>query len=87
MTGEPLIRRADDNPETLKSRLQAYHKQTFPLVEYYTQRSLHRSIDASLDSNTVFANIKKIFSSAHCEYSLTFSFVANFDFFFRRSMF
>lgn len=65
LTGEPLIRRADDNPETLKKRLEAYHAQTFPLVGYYTTRNLHRQIDASLDSNTVFANIKNIFSNAH----------------------
>jgi adenylate kinase family enzyme len=35
ITGEPLIRRSDDNAETLVKRLEAYHKQTSPLVEYY----------------------------------------------------
>nr|XP_017016126.2 adenylate kinase-like [Drosophila takahashii] len=35
VTGEPLIRRSDDNAEALKKRLEAYHKQTRPLVDYY----------------------------------------------------
>lgn len=35
-TGEPLVQRADDSEETVKRRLQIYHAQTVPLVEYYT---------------------------------------------------
>jgi adenylate kinase len=35
LTGEPLERRADDNAATLPTRLDAYHKQTSPLVDYY----------------------------------------------------
>nr|Q3ASD2.1 RecName: Full=Adenylate kinase; Short=AK; AltName: Full=ATP-AMP transphosphorylase; AltName: Full=ATP:AMP phosphotransferase; AltName: Full=Adenylate monophosphate kinase [Chlorobium chlorochromatii CaD3] len=35
-TGEPLVQRADDSEETVKKRLQIYHAQTAPLVEYYT---------------------------------------------------
>ena len=34
-TGEPLILRDDDRPETVKHRLEVYRKQTRPLVEYY----------------------------------------------------
>ena len=33
--GEPLIKRSDDNPETLKKRLSQYHGLTSPLVNYY----------------------------------------------------
>uniref|UniRef100_A0A8C7YI28 Adenylate kinase 2 n=1 Tax=Oryzias sinensis TaxID=183150 RepID=A0A8C7YI28_9TELE len=36
VTGEPLIRRSDDNETTLRSRLDAYHRQTAPLVQYYS---------------------------------------------------
>lgn len=64
MTGEPLIRRADDNPETLKKRLEAYHRQTMPLVSYYQRRGLHHGVDAALDSKTVFSNIRSIFEKA-----------------------
>jgi adenylate kinase len=35
-TGEDLIQRADDKEETVKSRLDVYHSQTRPLVEYYS---------------------------------------------------
>eukprot|EP00892_Ulva_mutabilis_P001065 jgi/Ulvmu1/1095/UM106_0011.1 len=36
ITGEPLIRRKDDNADTLKSRLQAFHKQTAPVLDHYS---------------------------------------------------
>ncbi len=35
-TGEPLIQRADDEEETVRNRLDVYHRQTEPLVDYYT---------------------------------------------------
>ncbi len=35
ITGEALVQRDDDNEETVRSRLDVYHKQTQPLVEYY----------------------------------------------------
>ncbi|RUM80303.1 MAG: adenylate kinase, partial [Candidatus Thioglobus sp.] len=35
ITGEELVQRADDNEETVKSRLDVYHEQTQPLVDYY----------------------------------------------------
>jgi len=35
VTGEPLIQRADDNEETVKKRIAAYHAVTKPLVNYY----------------------------------------------------
>lgn len=61
ITGEPLIRRSDDNPEALKKRLEAYHKQTKPLTDYYALRHLHFAVDASQKANKVFANIDSIF--------------------------
>ena len=35
VTGEPLIQRDDDREETVRKRLQVYHEQTSPLVDYY----------------------------------------------------
>ncbi len=35
VTGEPLIQRQDDQAETVKERLNVYHAQTKPLIEYY----------------------------------------------------
>ncbi len=36
-TGEPLVQRADDAEETVRSRLGVYHEQTKPLVDFYQQ--------------------------------------------------
>lgn len=36
VTGEPLVKRKDDNAETLKARLDAFHKQTAPVSGYCT---------------------------------------------------
>ncbi|XP_017013424.2 adenylate kinase 2 [Drosophila takahashii] len=61
VTGEPLIRRSDDNAEALKKRLEAYHKQTRPLVDYYGLRGLHFKVDAAKKSSDVFSTIETIF--------------------------
>jgi adenylate kinase len=37
VTGEPLIQRDDDREETVKKRLEVYHSQTRPLVDYYSK--------------------------------------------------
>ncbi len=37
VTGEPLVLREDDYPETVRNRLAVYHEQTQPLVDYYTR--------------------------------------------------
>lgn len=64
ITGEPLIKRSDDNPETLIRRLAAYHKQTAPLVSYYAKKGLHHRIDASRPAAEVFGTINTIFENA-----------------------
>ncbi|XP_058833414.1 adenylate kinase [Topomyia yanbarensis] len=61
VTGEPLMRRSDDNATALIKRLDAYHTQTKPLAQYYALRGLHFKIDASKSSSEVFANIDSIF--------------------------
>lgn len=62
-TGEPLIRRSDDNVDALKTRLATYHAQTAPLVDYYTRRGLHYRVDAAKSSDYVFSKIDDIFKS------------------------
>jgi adenylate kinase len=37
VTGEPLVQRADDSEATVKKRLEVYHEQTRPLVDYYAR--------------------------------------------------
>ncbi|XP_015204216.1 adenylate kinase 2, mitochondrial isoform X2 [Lepisosteus oculatus] len=64
VTGEPLIRRSDDNEQTLRSRLLAYHSQTAPLVQYYRARQIHTAVDASQSPDVVYASILAAFSHA-----------------------
>lgn len=57
------MQRADDNADTLKKRLAAYHEMTSPLVSYYSKKGILSTIDASEHPNAVWANIKAIFSN------------------------
>ena len=43
--GEKLILRDDDKPETVQKRLNVYHDQTQPLIDYYTKQSILRTVD------------------------------------------
>jgi adenylate kinase len=45
--------REDDDPETVRERLQVYHDETEPLIEYYEQRDLLRRIDGKGDPDDV----------------------------------
>lgn len=61
VTGEPLIRRSDDNAEALKKRMEQYHKMTKPLVEYYQKQGIHHRINASLPPARVYNLVESIF--------------------------
>ncbi len=39
ITGDPLIQREDDKEETVKKRLEVYHQQTAPLIDYYKKEA------------------------------------------------
>lgn len=54
-----FVRRADDNEESLKTRLLAYYKQTSPLVGYYYARGDLTSVDGLASIDDVAAAIKK----------------------------
>ncbi|DAB35105.1 MAG: adenylate kinase [Sulfurospirillum sp.] len=51
--GGELIIRKDDNAETVKSRLEAYHAQTAPLIAYYTDMGVMVELDGTKDVNEV----------------------------------
>ncbi|MEL6595243.1 MAG: adenylate kinase [Pseudomonadota bacterium] len=62
--GEPV--RADDNAETLTSRLATYHEQTAPLIAYYGEKDVLRSVDAmgsidriASDLGAIVANVNE----------------------------
>ena len=52
--------RADDNEETMKKRLQVYHAQTQPLVQWYEQEGLHHHINGLGTLERIFADIQKV---------------------------
>lgn len=58
--GEALIIRDDDKPETVLNRLDVYHKQTQPLIDFYTERKILKSVDGTQDMNDVFKAIVDI---------------------------
>ena len=55
--GEP--RREDDNAEVLRTRLKAYREQTAPLIAYYRQRRVLRTLDGMASIEEVAAEIDK----------------------------
>ena len=58
--GESLILRDDDKPETVKTRLDVYHTQTQPLIDFYTERKVLVEVDGTQSMDKVFDDIMKI---------------------------
>ncbi len=52
--------RSDDNEETLKKRLEVYHRQTAPLLPYYRRRGVLHSVDGMRSIEEVTAEIERI---------------------------
>ena len=58
--GEELIVRDDDKPETVLSRLDVYHNQTQPLIDYYNEQGILKTVDGTVDMKDVFKAIVDI---------------------------
>ncbi len=58
--GKELVLRDDDKPETVKKRLDVYHDQTQPLIEYYTKQGILKSVDGTQPMEKVFEDITAI---------------------------
>ena len=58
--GGQLILRDDDKPETVKKRLDVYHEQTQPLIDYYTKQDKVVVVDGTLEMAQVFDAIIRI---------------------------
>ena len=58
--GTEFVRRKDDNPETMKTRLEAYRQQTAPILPYYGARKLVRQVDGMAPVETVAAQIDAV---------------------------
>ena len=58
--GGELYQREDDKEETVKSRLEVYHKETAPLIDYYRKEGLLKDVDGSQGIEAVYADILKV---------------------------
>jgi len=57
--GETLTRRKDDTAEVVRQRLKTYHEETKPLIAYYRERGVLRSVTGAGDVDDVTAAIMK----------------------------
>lgn len=62
--GGALIQRADDSPATIQNRLLVYHQQTQPLIDFYTNQGILKTVDGTKDIDTVFEEICSILQKA-----------------------
>ena len=58
--GSELILRDDDAPETVLKRLGVYHEQTQPLIDFYENKKVLKTVDGTVDSAEVFKQITDI---------------------------
>lgn len=58
-----VIQRADDNEKTVLDRIEVYEKQTFPLIDFYTNLGLILTVDGTLAIEDVFSQIKESLST------------------------
>ncbi len=58
-TGEPLVQREDDKEDTVEFRLNTYHEQTSPLVEYYGEKGVLGSVDGMGTPDEIYSRIKE----------------------------
>ena len=54
---QALIQRKDDQPETIRKRLQVYREQTSPLIEFYKQRNLLQAVNGDLEVEPLQAEL------------------------------
>ncbi len=58
--GSDLVLRDDDKPETVQKRLSVYHEQTQPLIDYYKNQGILKSVDGTQPMEAVFTAITDI---------------------------
>ena len=58
--GSELVLRDDDKPETVKNRLNVYHEQTQPLIDFYTEKGVLKTVDGTKKLEEVFQEIVAI---------------------------
>ena len=58
--GGDIVQRPDDKEETVKKRLEVYHNQTKPLIDYYREKKILSAIDGDRDIHEIFDDIATI---------------------------
>jgi adenylate kinase len=65
--GSRLVQRDDDRPDTIRTRLATYHRDTEPLVEYYERRDLLRRFDGTRTPTEVHDHIRATVATLRLE--------------------
>jgi adenylate kinase len=65
--GSRLIQRDDDKPETIEHRLEVYHQETKPLIDYYEERGILRRFDAARPPGEVHDHIRATLATLRLE--------------------
>jgi len=68
--GARLLQREDDTEETIRRRLEVYHRQTAPLVNYYNRVGLLRRFDGSRNADEVHRHIRAVLATLRLEEKL-----------------
>jgi len=55
-----LTHRADDNPETVRTRLATFDEQTRPLIDYYRRSGLLRTVEGTGDAEEIYRKVAAI---------------------------
>lgn len=61
--GEALIQRVDDQEATIRERLRVYHETTEPIIAYYEEQGMLKTVDGSVAPEAVFAKIEEIIAA------------------------
>lgn len=60
LCGGELVQRKDDKKETVAQRIEVYKKQTEPLVNYYKDKGILKTVDGTLEIDEVFKSIVRV---------------------------
>ena len=55
--------RSDDNPETVKQRMEVYENETAPLINFYRNKKILKTVDGNKEVGDVFNQIMEVIRS------------------------
>jgi len=65
LDGQPLVQRKDDEPKTIRHRLEMYEKETKPLIDYYRAQGLLHEVPGDYDIPELQQELKLLFDQLH----------------------